>query len=92
MKTLSEITKNHRRQYGKAPSGFVVYRGPSQIDGQPIVAVAIMSSNNDKTDDMPQVFIIRADIPPLVALKTGAMTGRYAAIVWRGPRIRAGAT
>ena len=72
MQTLSEITKNHRRQYGKAPSGFVVYRGPSQIDGQPIVAIAVMSSSNNKTDDMPQVFIIRADIPPLVALKTGA--------------------
>ena len=35
--------------------GFVLYQGPSEIDGSPIVAVATMESQNSKTGNMVQV-------------------------------------
>lgn len=51
--------------------GAVIHRGPSLIDGQPIVVVAIWSSKNRKTGDMLQTYILRADLPPLEANKLG---------------------
>lgn len=53
-------------------SGFVFYRGSSLIDGSPIVGVAVVSSNNRKTGDVVQTYIIREDMSPLDASKTGA--------------------
>lgn len=50
----------------------VIYRGPSLIDGQPIVAVAVISKRNRKTGDMLQTYIMRADIHPVAASKSGA--------------------
>lgn len=50
----------------------VIYRGPSLIDGAPIVCVAIYSNRNRKTGAMLQTYIIRSDINPLEASKTGA--------------------
>ena len=38
----------------KKPSGYIVYRGPSLINGDPIVVVAITKSTNSKTGDMVQ--------------------------------------
>ena len=55
-------------------SGVVLYEGPSRIDGKPIVAIACRitdASNNEKTGAMVQTFIMRRDIAPHVALKTG---------------------
>jgi hypothetical protein len=52
--------------------GFIFYRGPSQIDGQPIVGIAVLRSINGKTGDMVQTYIIRSDMAPLTALATGA--------------------
>lgn len=49
----------------------VIYRGPSLIDGKPIVAVAIVSKRNKKTGDMIQTYIIRSDLSPCEASKTG---------------------
>jgi len=57
------------------PNGAVIYRGPSVLDGQPIVVIAIglnMSSKNRKTGNMIQTYILREDIAPLEAIKTGA--------------------
>ena len=54
--------------------GFVFYRGPSMIDGKPIVAIATKlhaPSANVKTGHMVQTFILRDDLAPLEALKTG---------------------
>jgi hypothetical protein len=51
--------------------GAVIHRGPSQLDGQPIVVVAIWSSKNRKTGDMLQTYIMRSDIDPLTANKYG---------------------
>ena len=55
-------------------SGIVLYDGPSRIDGAPIVAIACRiadASNNVKTGAMVQTFILRRDIAPHKALKTG---------------------
>ena len=54
--------------------GVVLYDGPSQIDGAPIIAIACRiteASNNGKTGAMVQTFIMHRDIPPHIALKTG---------------------
>ena len=55
-------------------SGVVLYDGPSRIDGAPIVAIACRiteASTNGKTGAMVQTFIMRRDIAPHKALKTG---------------------
>lgn len=51
--------------------GAVIHRGPSQLDGQPIVVVAVWASTNRKTGDMLQTYIMRSDIDPLTANKYG---------------------
>ena len=54
--------------------GFIAYEGPSQIDGRPIVVIVnkLAGSDNAKTGaDLVQTFIIRADVAPTDALKTG---------------------
>lgn len=51
--------------------GLVVYRGPSLLDGAPIVAILTRRSSNTKTGDMAQVWILRADMDPIVAAKLG---------------------
>lgn len=59
----------------KRLSGFVAWRGASQIDGKPIVLIAVRSKPkgaNKKTGAMIQTYILRADVSPLIALKTGA--------------------
>jgi hypothetical protein len=50
---------------------FVIYDGPSLIDGQPIVAIAQVKSGNRKTGDMVQTWILRSDIDPITASRTG---------------------
>lgn len=55
-------------------NGFVFYEGPSQIDGRPIVGIAtglLRPTANPKTGDMVQTWILRSDVPPLDAGKTG---------------------
>ena len=55
-------------------SGVVLFDGLSRIDGAPIVAIACRiteASTNEKTGVMVQTFIMRRDIPPHIALKTG---------------------
>ena len=52
--------------------GFIFYRGPSPIDGAPIVAIATLKSKNGKTGNMVQTWILREDISPLDAIASGA--------------------
>ena len=57
------------------PLGLVLYEGPSELDGQPIVVIATglgRSSKNEKTGDMVQVWILRSDIAPHHAVRSGA--------------------
>ena len=51
--------------------GFILYEGPSALDGQPIVVIATMTTSNAKTGDMVQTWILRADIEPHHATKSG---------------------
>jgi len=54
--------------------GFIAYEGPSVIDGAPIVVIINRidaDSDNAKTGALVQSFIIRSDVPPTEALKTG---------------------
>jgi len=54
------------------PAGYVIYRGPSQLDGAPIVAIATMKSDNCKTGNMVQTWILRDDASPVETSKAGA--------------------
>jgi hypothetical protein len=56
----------------KKPAGYVIYRGPSQLDGAPIVAIATMKSDNRKTGNMVQTWILRDDASPVETSKAGA--------------------
>jgi hypothetical protein len=56
------------------PTSIIVYDGPSIIDGKPIVVVLTglaSNSENSKTGDLVQSFIIRSDVSPVDALRTG---------------------
>lgn len=52
--------------------GLVVYDGPSLLNGDRIVAVLTTHSNNRKTGDLPQLWILHAALAPAVAAKVGA--------------------
>lgn len=49
---------------------FVIYEGPSELNGQPIVAILTGFSANRKTGDMHQVFILAKNTPPVEAIKS----------------------
>ena len=51
--------------------GYVLHEGPSPFDGQPIVSIATLHSNNRKTGDMVQTWILPRDLHPLDAVKAG---------------------
>ena len=50
----------------------IIYQGPSMLDGSPIIAIATLNSSNRKTGAMIQTWIMRSDIEPHLAIKTGA--------------------
>lgn len=55
--------------------GYVIYRGPSELDGAPIVVIATgfgTKSTNVKTGAMIQTWIMREDVSPLEAVHSGA--------------------
>ena len=56
------------------PNGYILYEGPSLIDHKPIVMIALLGSKNIKTGNMMQTYIIRSDIDPRLANKTGEDT------------------
>ena len=56
----------------KTPSGYILYKGPSLLDGSPVVVIATMHSENRKTGDMVQTWILREDISPVEASKQSA--------------------
>lgn len=58
----------------KKNNGAIIYRGPSLLDGKPIVVIAVgfTASSNRKTGNMIQTYILRHDVDPITAIKTGA--------------------
>jgi hypothetical protein len=56
-------------------NGAILWRGPSLIDGAPIVAIAVglaNASSNRKTGAMLQTYILREDLDPNHAVRVGA--------------------
>jgi len=53
------------------PTGYVIDRGLSPIDGQPYVAILTLESTNRKTGNMAQVYILCENINPVEAVQTG---------------------
>ena len=49
----------------------IIYNGPSLLDNKPIVVIATYSNRNTKTGKVVQTYILRSDINPLEASKTG---------------------
>lgn len=59
----------------KKPNGYVIYRGPSMLDGKPIVVIATgfaEKSENVKTGAMIQTWILREDLNPVDAIHIGS--------------------
>jgi hypothetical protein len=52
-------------------AGYILWEGASLYDGKPIVVIATMESRNAKTDNMVQTWILRQDINPIEASRTG---------------------
>lgn len=50
----------------------VIYRGPSLIDGSPIIVVATYSDSNRKTGKVLQTYVLVENVNPVEASKTGA--------------------
>lgn len=50
----------------------LLWEGASLIDGSPIVLLATAATSNRKTGDMVQTWILRADMEPLAASKSGS--------------------
>lgn len=53
------------------PGNVVFWRGPSLLTGEPIMAVAGQHTINAKTGPMMQIWILRADMDPIQAVKFG---------------------
>jgi hypothetical protein len=56
-------------------NGLVLYRGPSVLDGSPIIVIATgtrKSSSNTKTGHLIQTWIVREDVSPVDAIHSGA--------------------
>jgi hypothetical protein len=52
-------TRTHNGNKYRIPTGYIIYRGPSLLDGKPIVVVAITKeSKNAKTGNMVQTYIL----------------------------------
>jgi hypothetical protein len=72
-------------------NGAVLYEGPSLIDGEPIVAIVTgitRASDNEKTGDMLQTWILRSDIAPVDAVRAGADKSICGGCPHRGSRAR----
>lgn len=67
-------------------SGYVIYDGPSMIDGERIVAIVtgLTGSRNAKTGKMVQTYIIRPDMSPLEAVRRGADVSICGTCIHRG--------
>ena len=50
----------------------IIYKGPSQLDGTPIVAIGVWSGSNKKTGKVLQTYILVDGSNPLEASKTGS--------------------
>ena len=69
---MKSFTKTKFKKESKPTErGYVLYDGPSQLDGKPIICIATLKTSNRKTGDMVQTWIMRSDINPVEASQTG---------------------
>lgn len=54
-----------------ANTGAVVYEGASRFDGRPVVVVLTWQTSNAKTGPMVQAWILRTDVSPADAVRSG---------------------
>ena len=66
---LENMVRKARKKSG--PAGYVIYDGPSKYDNVDIVVIATMKTKNTKTGKMIQTWILRKDVEPHIAVKTG---------------------
>jgi len=69
------------------PNGFIIYEGPSALDGAPIVVIATgynTASRNAKTGAMIQTYILRSDMTPKDAIASGADSSICGTCPYRG--------
>ena len=55
----------------QSDTGFILFEGASLFDKKPIVGIVTYNTSNEKTGNMAQLWIIRSDIKPNHAVKTG---------------------
>jgi len=75
------------------PSGIVIWRGASALDRAPIMVIAAglrAQSRNRKTGAMVQVYILRSDLSPAEAIRTGADASICGDCMHRGRRLADG--
>jgi hypothetical protein len=65
------LQSKHINQKESKMKSAIIYNGPSLLDGKPIVVIATYSNRNKKTGHVVQTYILRSDINPLEASKTG---------------------
>lgn len=76
MTTTTTPTRDLRRVADKDGTihdlsrGYVVYDGPSMIDGTPILGIITTNSTNEKTGNMSQLWILVRNTHPTVARET----------------------
>jgi hypothetical protein len=66
--------RNHHMTTSTQPNGAVIYRGPSMLDGAPIVVIVTglgKGSTNAKTGSLLQTWILRDDVSPVDAIHSG---------------------
>jgi len=73
---ITDIHELRRALKGSNPKfrGVILWQGASLIDGAPVVAIAskiLTASKNEKTGAMVQTYIIRSDMDPMDAVKSG---------------------
>ncbi len=64
------ITESVKAAVKAKVAGFIVYEGPSVLDGSPIVGL-LVPSTNDKTEGGWQLWIMRSDVHPMDAIRSG---------------------
>ena len=69
------------------PNGYILFEGAPALDGSPIVVIATglkTASKNSKTGGMVQTYILRSDMKPTDAIKTGADASICGTCIHRG--------
>ena len=67
-----------------AARNLLIYRGPSEIDGEEIAVILTLSTKNRKLGAMAQTWIIRADVDPITASREGKDESICGGCIFRG--------